>query len=103
MGYKLRFVQKFEQKNTEAFMELERQFAALEKQYPEFPKGKRYFPYMARDPQNTLVWEADFNTLEDAIEAKLFFENDNRHEDLYSKQVQFFVESYTEIYKSLDI
>jgi hypothetical protein len=103
MAFKLRFVQKFEQKDTEAFVELERRFAEYERDYPEFPKGKRYFPYMARDPQNTLIWEADFDTLEKAIEAKLFFENDNRHEDLFQQQVKFFVESYTEIYKSFDI
>lgn len=103
MAFKLRFVQKFEQKNTEAFIELERRFAEFEQEYSEFPKGKRYFPYMARDPQNTLIWEADFDTLEKAIEAKLFLENDNRHEDLFQKQVKFFIESYTEIYKSFDI
>jgi len=102
MSYKLRFVQKFEQRNTEEFVELERKFAEFEKKYPEFPKGKRYFPYIARDPQNTLIWEADFDTLEELIEAKRFFENDSRHEELFQKQVKFFVESYTEIYKSFD-
>ncbi|MGI6527657.1 MAG: hypothetical protein ACOX25_09905 [Caldicoprobacterales bacterium] len=101
MSFKLRFVQKFEQKNTQAFMELERQFHEFEQMYPEFPKGRRYFPYMGRDPQNTLIWEAEFDTLEEAIAAKQFLENDNRHEELYQKQLAYFVESYVEIYKSL--
>ena len=64
MSYKLRFVQKFEQKNTEEFVELERKFAEFEKMYPEFPKGKRYVPYIARDPQNILIWETEFDILE---------------------------------------
>ncbi len=101
MSYKLRFVQRFEQKNTEAFMELERKFHEYEQKYPEFPKGKRYTSYIGRDPQNTLIWEAEFDTLEELIEAKLFLENDDRHEDLFQKQVQFFEESYVEIYKSI--
>ncbi|HHT64787.1 MAG TPA: hypothetical protein GX017_01715, partial [Clostridiales bacterium] len=54
-----------------------------------------------RDPQNTLIWEAEFDTLEEAIAAKQFLENDNRHEELYQKQLAYFVESYVEIYKSL--
>ncbi len=101
MAYKLRFVQRFQQKNTEAFMELERKFHEYEQKYPEFPKGRRYTPHMGREPENTLIWEAEFDTLEELIKAKQFLENDDRHEDLYRKQVQYFVESYVEIYKSI--
>jgi hypothetical protein len=101
MAFKLRFVQKFQQANAKAFMALEAEFARLEREIPEFPKGKRWVPYLGRDPVNTLVWEAEFPTLQKAIEAKLFFEGDDRHEDLFAKQVVYFIESYVEIYSSV--
>ena len=37
MSYQLRFVQRFRLAKTAEFMALERQFADVEKQYPEFP------------------------------------------------------------------
>lgn len=102
MGYKLRFVQKFQQSGQEEFMELERMFMKLEATLDEFPKGKRYVSYIGREPTNTLIWECEFSTLEEAIGAKVFLENDNRHEALFQKQVMFFVDSYVEIYKSVE-
>lgn len=44
MGYKLRFVQKFELGKSPEFLAIEKQFALFEEQYPEFPKGRRYLP-----------------------------------------------------------
>ncbi len=101
MAFKLRFVQKFAQASSGAFMELEAEFARLERELPEFPKGRRWVPYLGRDPVNTLVWEADFPTLQEAVDAKLFFESDMRHEDLFARQVKYFIESYVEIYRSV--
>ena len=37
MSYQLRFVQRFRLDKTAELMTLERQFAAFEDQYPEFP------------------------------------------------------------------
>ncbi|MFH1761358.1 MAG: hypothetical protein ABIA63_09700 [bacterium] len=100
--YKLRFVQRFKAEYEMEFMEVEREFAALEKRVPEFPKGKRYKPYSGREPNNTLVWECDFNSLEDAQKALEFLCSDQRHEELFKKQVRYFEEPYTEIYELLD-
>jgi hypothetical protein len=102
MPYKLRFVQKFILSETDAFNTLERQFAEFENQYPEFPKGKRYNPLTGKEPSNTLIWECDFDTLEDLQKAHNFLMNDTRHEDLFKEQAKFMLDAYTEIYKPFD-
>jgi hypothetical protein len=99
MSYKLRFVQRFKQEKAKEYLELEKQFAKMEEQYPEFPKGKRYLPVSGREPSNTLVWECDFDTLKEAQDALSFLMNDNRHEDLFNVQAEYILGTYTEIYK----
>jgi hypothetical protein len=101
MSYKLRFVQRFQQNKEKEFMELEKMFIQLEHEVKEFPKGKRFLPYTGREPANTLIWECEFPTLEEAQNALSFLENDPRHEELFQKQVQYFIESYVEIYKMI--
>jgi hypothetical protein len=102
MAYKLRFVQKFVQGKTDAFIELEKKFMALEKEIPAFPKGKRFLPCFSKEPLNTLIWECEFATLEDTVSAQQFLENNGLHKDLFDQQVQYFIESYAEIYKTLE-
>lgn len=100
MTYLVRFVQRFRPESRVDFLQLEKQFIALEQNTPEFPKGKRYMPFSGREPSNTLVWECEFDSLEKATDALSFLENDQRHEQLYSKQVVYFLDAYTEIYES---
>lgn len=102
MAYKLRFVQRFKQDKAEDFIALEKKFIALEKKVPEFPKGKRFLPCLAKEPLNTLIWECEFSTLEEAVKAQLFLEDNTMHKELYDQQVLFFIESYAEIYKTLE-
>lgn len=102
MAYKLRFVQRFQEGEREAFLRLERQFAALERENPAFPKGRRYLPYSGREPGNTLIWECEFPSLADAQAALDFLGGDPQHEALYAQQSVFFLEAYTEIYRTLD-
>jgi len=102
MSYKLRFVQKFVLAKTREFLDIEKQFAAFEKNYPDFPKGKRYVPLTGKEPANTLIWECDFDTLEALHQAHQFLMNDKRHEDLFVVQSEFMVDAYTEIYKPYD-
>jgi hypothetical protein len=103
MSYKLRFVQRFQESKRAEFLELEKQFAVLERTVCEFPKGKRYLPYSGREAANTLIWECEFETLEDAQKALAFLENDPRHEALYKQQSVYFIESYVEILKELGV
>mgnify|MGYP001314958262 CR=1 FL=1 len=102
MGYLLRFVQKFDPSSRAAFLELERQFAALEREAPEFPKGRRYVPLAGRDPGNAIVWECEFATLAALGEALALLERDERHERLYRQQAPYFQEVYTEIYETFE-
>ncbi|WP_308639617.1 hypothetical protein [Paenibacillus silvisoli] len=102
MAYKLRFVQRFHAASREAFMELEQQFAKLERETAEFPKGRRYLPYSGREAMNTLIWECEFDSLEAAQQAVAFLEQDARHEELAKRQLPYFQDSYTEIYRLLE-
>lgn len=101
MAYLVRFVQRFRPESRVDFLHLEKQFIALEQNTPEFPKGKRYTPFSGREPSNSLIWECEFESLEKATEALRFLEYDQRHEQLYSKQVVYFLDAYTEIYEAL--
>ena len=102
MSYKLRFVQVFSMANAREYLAIEKQFAAFEKKYPEFPKGKRYLPLTGRDTANTLIWECDFETLEEVHKTQIFLMNDARHEDLFNEQSLYIVNAYTEIYRPYD-
>ena len=102
MSYKLRFVQIFKQEKIKEYLAIEQQFARMEVQYPEFPKGKRYLPCTGREASNTLIWESDFETLEAAQSALAFLLNDSRHEELFQIQSEFILGTYTEIYKPFD-
>lgn len=103
MAWMLRFVQEYRADAPDAFLALERKFISLEQDSPGFPKGKRWLPVTGREPKNTLVWECEFPTLEAAAAALQFLENDDRHEDLLQEQIKYFVRSYTEIYRSMEV
>jgi len=103
MAWKLRFVQRFAASKQEQFMALEAKFAQLERQNPEFPKGRRWQPYAGREPTNTLIWEAEFETLEQAQAALELIESDPHHAELFAQQVPFFQDAYTEIYRQIDV
>jgi hypothetical protein len=103
MSYKLRFVQSFRHEYEKEFSVLEKQFAEFEKNNPDAPKGKRYIPCAGRDASNTLIWECDFETLEEAHRAQAFFLNDQEHEELFQKQAQYIIGTYTEIYRPFDL
>lgn len=102
MTYRLRFVQKFQQSSTEAFMRLEKEFIRLERETPGFPQGHRFTPVFSKEPLNTLIWECDFPSLQKAVEAQQFLDNNSLHKQLFDEQVQYFIESYGEIYCSME-
>lgn len=102
MRYKLRLVQKFSEGNREDFVRLEREFAQLEKDDVRYPRGKRYTPITGRDGKNTLIWEAEFGTLEEVFAAMNFMSGDPKHEALYAVQSKYFLESYMEILETLE-
>ncbi|QHW34777.1 hypothetical protein GZH47_30925 [Paenibacillus rhizovicinus] len=102
MAFKLRLVQRFQAANRAEFLELEHQFAELERRHDDFPKGKRYLPFSGREPLNTLIWECEFETLAEVQQALAFFEGDHRHEELAKRQLPYFQDAHTEIYETLE-
>lgn len=59
-------------------------------------------PCFSKEPLNTLIWESEFASLEKAMEAQLFLEKNITHKELFNQQVEYFIESYAEIYKELE-
>ena len=102
MAFVLRFVQRFRIDSQEAFWELERRFAELEREKPGLPRGKRMRPVAAREPNHTLVWEAEFPALADVHAALNSLESLPEHAALFQQQSPLMLEGYTEIYELLD-
>lgn len=100
---KLRFVQRFSEQHRAAFLSYEAQFAQLERDDPDFPKGRRYLSMSGKEPSNTLIWECDFPNITAATAALQFLKSNDKHEDLFNAAAPYLEFSYTELYESLDI
>lgn len=101
MSYKLRFVQKIEQCNKEKFLEIEKKFIEFEKEQ-NMPKGRRYLPISGKEPTNTLIWECEFNTMEELIKQLNAIYSHPIHDKLLALQTPFMQDSYTEIYEAFE-
>ncbi len=102
MSITMRIMQQFDPARERDFLELEKQFAALEAARPDYPKGKRMRPIAAEQSCNTLIWQCEFPDLNSAKQALSFFEGDPAHEALFVKQVPFFRQVKIEFYENLD-
>lgn len=100
---KLRFVQRFSEKHRDKFLAYEAQFARLEREDLDFPKGKRYFVVTGKEPTNTLIWECEFADMQAAVAALQFLKSNGKHEDLFVAAAPYLEFSYTEFYELLDI
>ena len=60
MSVTMRIIQQYDIRNEQAFLDLERKFAALEAARPDYPKGRRMKPLAGSMPTNTL--NASFRT-----------------------------------------
>jgi hypothetical protein len=103
MAYMLRFVQQFNPADERVFMDLEKKFAALERQAEGFPRGRRYQPYSGREPRHTLVWQCEFSTLESLNQALARLAASEEHDRLFAEVAPTMINSYTEIYEVLDM
>ena len=101
MAIILRIVQRFHTGKKREFMELEKEFAALEHQ-GILLKGERMTPLASREPGNTLIWQRRFRNLGEAEEALRFFENSAEHTRLYEQQKQYMEDTWVEFYEVLD-
>jgi len=102
MSYKMRFVQMFDKGASKRFLELESNFIELEKRTPGMKCGRRYVPVMGREPTNTMVWEADYDTMEEAVQALQAIEGNTEHDQFLDEQIQYMRDAYVEIYRELE-
>jgi len=101
MAIVMRFVQRFQAAKRTEFMELEKEFALLERQ-GILPRGQRMVPIASREPGNTLIWESTFEDLAAAEKALKALEQGEEHRKLFEKQVPFFEDAWVEFYEVLD-
>ncbi|HSB17745.1 MAG TPA: hypothetical protein VLE22_25075, partial [Bryobacteraceae bacterium] len=101
MAYVLRFVQRFRVSEQAAFLELENQFAELERRSEGWPRGRRMRPLSGREPGNTLIWECEFPTLEDVHAAIRTMDASPDHARLFAMQSPMMLDAWTEIHEVL--
>ena len=103
MAYMLRFIQQFRISEEQAFLELEKRFAELERANPSLPRGLRMRPVSGREPGHTLVWECQFGSLQELNGALETLGRSEEHSRLFAQQSPLMTQSYTEIYELLDL
>jgi len=101
MAYKMRFVQYFNKSESQAFLDLERNFIELEKKTPEMKIGRRFVPVIGREPSNAMIWEADYDSMEEAVAALQIIENNSEHDELLDEQIKYMRDAYVEILREL--
>jgi hypothetical protein len=101
MAVVMRIIQRFQTGKKPEFMELEKQFAGFEHQ-GILIKGERMTPLASREPGNTLIWQARFESLAAAEEALKFIENSPEHTRLYDQQKQYMEDTWLELYEVLE-
>jgi len=102
MSITMRIMQQFDATHENEFMDLEKKFAELERERPDYPKGKRMQPISASEPCNTLIWQYEFPDIESAYKILDFFSDDDAHETLFKLQLPYFKQVKIEFYKNLD-
>lgn len=103
MSVVMRIVQQYDIRREKLWMELEAKFAALEKKRKDFPKGRRLKPISGPYACNTLIWECEFASLNEAKKTLDFFAGDDAHEALLKKQLPLFENAKIEFYDKLEM
>ena len=103
MAYRLRFIQRFDKKDSEAFLRLERKFMELEQEENALIVARRFVPITGKEPTNTLIWEADLPSMEDVISLMNSIEQDSSHDKLLEEQIVFMTDYYVEILREISL
>ena len=101
MVFKMRFVQYFDKRDESDFLEVEKLFERLEEKDSSMIKGRRFVSIIGREPSNALIWEAEFGSLELAMQALTAIKENAEHDALLEKQTPFMRDAYAEIYQEL--
>lgn len=103
MSVVMRIIQRYDITRETEWMNLERQFSELEHKRSDYPKGRRLKPLAAAEPCNTLIWEAEFPTLDAAHAALALFAGDAAHEALLEKARPLFEQVRIEFLEKLEM
>ena len=101
MVFKLRFVQYFDKRDEKDFLEVEKLFERLEEKENDMTKGRRFISVIGREPSNALIWEAEFESMESAMQALTAIQENTEHDTLLEKQIPFMRDAYSELYQEL--
>jgi hypothetical protein len=93
-----RLVQEFRIDQREDFYKVEAKFDAALTKRSYFKEGRRIEPIASPYPQNTMIWEAQFDSLADAESSFAQIESDPDHIQLLAEQLPYFVRRWTEFY-----
>ena len=102
MSITMRVIQRFDFKQGEDFMALEKKFAEMEARREDFRKGRRIQPIAAAEARNTLIGECEFPDLASAQKALDFASGDAEHDVLFKQQQPFFEAVKMEFFRNLD-
>jgi hypothetical protein len=99
----LRYVQRYDLKDREPFMELEKKFVEMERRRDGWPRGRRSQPYAGREPNNSIICEFEFRTRAEAEDAIATMAADTEHEALFRQQAIYMKDAFSEIYDVLEL
>jgi antibiotic biosynthesis monooxygenase (ABM) superfamily enzyme len=102
MSVTLRIIQRFQMSHDSEFLDLERQFAELERKTPGGVHGRRMRPIASTEPVNTLIWQGEFPDMAAAEKWLAANSGDEGHERLFALQKPFFEATRIELYENLD-
>lgn len=102
MPYKLQFKQEYQEAYKQEYMALEQEFVVLERSNPKFPKGKRFLTLCGTENTNTLIWECEFESLDELYSAISIMEQSTDHTRLYDLQKRYISRIYTSIFRSIE-
>ena len=102
MPYKLQFKQEFLEAYKQEYLAIEQEFVILERSNPDFPKGKRFLTLSGTENTNTLIWECEFDSLDELYSAISIMEQSIDHTRLYESQKRYISRIYTSIFRSIE-
>jgi hypothetical protein len=103
MAYILRFVQTYRPEARTEFLALEAKFAELERRNPRLPQGRRSQPCAGKEPTNAFIWECQFASMQEVQQALSALSGSPEHEALFRLQSPLMIQTWTEIYETLDL
>jgi hypothetical protein len=103
MTYVLRFVQSYKPAHRQEFLALESKFQDLERRSEVLPKGCRSQPLASGEPNNSLIWECEFESLAAVQEAMRSLEDDPTHALLFKQQAPYIEQIRTEILERITL